>query len=558
MGKSMKPRHAPGKEFGSDVRVYDTRMSELFTNSQLGPVKAISFPRTELYPFARASESRTRSLGNTDSGAALATNPEYRSSSSGVTCASMETSTSPVLTSDGGRTQDRKRKRRNDEGDIEGMYMQRIAEEESRSAGKTSAENSNKHRKLNDTSKWSDEGTSTNDGGANALDLEPNEPQVDDQVDVEVPRHESLAAPKEVVDLNKAARTVFLANVTTSCIKSKAAKKTLLGHLISFCPSLPVTDQSHKIDSIRFRSTPFASGVGPKRAAYAKREVMDSTSKNTNAYVVYTTPLAAREAVKRLNGSVVLDRHILVDSVAHPRKTDNRRCVFVGNLGFVDDESRINSAKADSEDKKPKKSREPSDVEEGLWRQFSNAGQIESVRVVRDGTTRVGKGFAYVQFQNENAVEKALLYNDKKFPPLLPRLLRVTRAKKMTRTATQNLRHGSVGQATSTSSKARYAPRVDPVAHSMSGRAAKLFGRAGAAHLKGRGGPEGAPLMKGPGGVPRAPGQIIFEGYRASSKHSRGTKAGGSEKKRGKPQTRSGRRGAEFKAKGGKKAGTRP
>lgn len=277
--------------------------------------------------------------------------------------------------------------------------MQRIAEEESRSAGKPSAEGSNKHRKLNDTSKWSDEGTSTNDTGANALDLEPNEPHVDDQVDVEVPRHKSLAAPKEVDDLDKAARTVFLANVTTSCITSKAAKKTLLGHLISFCPSLPVTDQSHKIDSIRFRSTPFASGVGPKRAAYAKREVMDSTSKNTNAYVVYTTPLAAREAVKRLNGSVVLDRHLLADSVAHPRKTDNRRCVFVGNLGYVDDESRINSAKADSEDKKPMKSREPSDIEEGLWRQFSNAGKIESVRVVRDGTTRVGKGFAYVQFQ---------------------------------------------------------------------------------------------------------------------------------------------------------------
>lgn len=154
-------------------------------------------------------------------------------------------------------------------------------------------------------------------------------------------------------------------------------------------------------------------------------------------------------------------------------------------------------------------------------------------------------------------MEKALLYNDKKFPPLLPRLLRVTRAKKMTRAATRNPGPGGVGQATPTSSKARYAPRVDPVAHSMSGRAAKLFGRAAAAHLKDRGGPYRAPVIKGPGGVSKAPEQVIFEGHRASSKFSRGTKAGGSEKKRGKPQTRSGRRGAEFKAKGGKKAGTR-
>ncbi|KAI4115088.1 MAG: hypothetical protein LQ345_004253 [Seirophora villosa] len=556
MGQNREPKLAAGKGSGSDVAVYDRRVSELFT-ARIGPVKDIPTPRTEPFSSAGASESLAISSGNTDPGALFTTDPQYRANISGNTGASKEIPTSPVFAADGGGPQNRKRKRRKDEWDIEGKYMQRIAEEESRSAGRNLAESSNKHRKLHGTSKWLEEGTSANDGGTKALDTEPNSLKVDSQVDMEVPQHESLTASGDAVDLDKAARTVFLANVTTSCIKSKAAKKTLLGHLASFCPLLPVTDLSHKIDSLRFRSTPFASGVGPKKAAYAKREVMDSTSKNTNAYAVYTTPLAAREAVKRLNGSVVLDRHLLVDSVAHPRKTDNRRCVFVGNLGFVDDESRINAAKAASEDKKPRKLREPSDVEEGLWRQFGEAGQVESVRVVRDGTTRVGKGFAYVQFQDENAVEKALLYNDKKFPPLLPRLLRVTRAKKMTRAATRNPGPGGVGQATSTSSKARYAPRVDPVARSMSGRAAKLFGRAAAAHLKDKGGPYRAPVIKGSGGVSKAPEQVIFEGHRASSKFSRGTKAGGSEKKRGKPQTRSGRRGAEFKAKGGKKAGTR-
>ncbi|KAL9012274.1 MAG: hypothetical protein Q9173_002949 [Seirophora scorigena] len=556
MGQNKEPKLAAGKQSGSDVAVYDRPVSELFT-TRIGPVKNISTPKTEPFSLTKASESLTIPSENTGPGAVFTTDQEYRSSISGNTGASREIPTSQVLEADGGRTQNRKRKRRKDERDIEGKYMRRIAEKESRSAGKNLAESSNKHRKLHDTSKRLEESTSPNDGGTKALDTEPNNLTIDSQVDMEIPQHESLTASREAVDLDKAARTVFLANVTTSCIKSKAAKKTLLGHLASFCPFLPVTDQSHKIDSLRFRSTPFASGVGPKRAAYAKREVMDSTSKNTNAYVVYTTTLAAREAVKRLNGSVVLDRHLLVDSVAHPRKTDNRRCVFVGNLGFVDDESRINAAKAVSEDKKPRKLREPSDVEEGLWRQFGEAGQVECVRVVRDGTTRVGKGFAYVQFQDENAVEKALLYNDKRFPPLLPRLLRVTRAKKMTKAATHNPGPGGVGQAMSPSSKARYAPRVDPVAHSMSGRAAKLFGRAAAAHLKDRGGPYRTPVTKGPGGVSKAPEQVIFEGHRASSKYSRGTKAGGSEKMRGKPQTRSGRRGAEFKAKGGKKAGTR-
>ena len=127
---------------------------------------------------------------------------------------------------------------------------------------------------------------------------------------------------------------------------------------------------------------------------------MNATTKSTNAYVVYSTAIAAREAVKQLNGTVVLDRHLRVDGVAHPAATDHRRCVFVGNLGFVDDESAIRAAEDQERgEKKARKQKAPADVEEGLWQQFGKAGTVESVRVVRDKTTRVGKGFAYVQFK---------------------------------------------------------------------------------------------------------------------------------------------------------------
>jgi len=166
----------------------------------------------------------------------------------------------------------------------------------------------------------------------------------------------------------------------------------------------------HKVESLRFRSTAFAGNSLPKKAAFAKKELMVATTKSTNAYVVYTTTVAAREAVRRLNGTMVLDRHLRVDGVAHPAKTDHRRCVFVGNLGFVDDESMLDQ----SGENERKRSKIPSDVEEGLWRQFSKAGEVESVRVVRDEKTRVGKGFAYVQFKDANSVESALLYNEKK------------------------------------------------------------------------------------------------------------------------------------------------
>jgi nucleolar protein 12 len=129
---------------------------------------------------------------------------------------------------------------------------------------------------------------------------------------------------------------------------------------------------------------------------------MDATTRSTNAYVVYSDAACVRAAVKELNGTTVLDRHVRVDSVAHPAPVAHRRCVFVGNLGFVDDETVLNT-KVTSDGKqtteKKKRTKAPMDVEEGLWRVFDEkAGKVESVRVVRDAATRVGKGFAYVQF----------------------------------------------------------------------------------------------------------------------------------------------------------------
>ena len=305
---------------------------------------------------------------------------------------------------EGLNTSVRKRKRGGIEDDLEGAYMQRLAREEAREE---------KKRRLEKAIGARAPIVGTGEGQQDAdMDEVESEPGTNDMItdveedDISVPQHESLAPSQKEVELEKASRTVFLANVSTSAIKSKTARKTLLDHLGSFIPSLTVHTPSHKVGSLRFRSTAFASSAVPKKAAYVKKELMDATTKSTNAYVVYTTPLAAREAAKRLNGTMVLDRHLRVDSVAHPAKQDHRRCVFVGNLGFVDDESSINAAADEESGKKPRKAKEPADIEEGLWRQFSRAGTVESVRVVRDKTTRVGKGFAYVQFQvwqNENA-----------------------------------------------------------------------------------------------------------------------------------------------------------
>ena len=292
---------------------------------------------------------------------------------------------------------ERKRKRKAAEDDLEGKYLQKLAEEEDKEEEERQADRRLKRQKLmaeqdpnmseesEDIDEWED------DGELERGPISAREPPSD------VPLHESLAPSKDAVEVEKASRTVFLANVSTLAISSKTAKKTLMAHMASFLPSLPAPPEgkpAHKVESLRFRSTAYATSL-PKKAAFAKKDLMAATTKSTNAYVVYSTAFAAREAAKRLNGTVVLDRHLRVDGVAHPAKTDHRRCVFVGNLGFVDDESLLDQGGENER----KRSKVPSDVEEGLWRQFSKAGVVESVRVVRDEKTRVGKGFAYVQFE---------------------------------------------------------------------------------------------------------------------------------------------------------------
>lgn len=240
--------------------------------------------------------------------------------------------------------------------------------------------------------------SSNGESGSGPSSVDDIKKDEDDSME-DVPQHETMVTSKEDLDLEKSSRTVFLANVSTLAIKSKTAKKTLLDHLASFASELPTQNAKHGVESLRFRSTAFASTGIPRKAAFARKELMDTTTKSTNAYAVYTTQLAAREATKRLNGTMVLERHLRVDAVAHPAKTDHRRCVFVGNLGFVDDASNMNAAEDEENNKRPRKAKEPADIEEGLWRQFGNAGTVESIRVVRDKTTRVGKGFAYVQFE---------------------------------------------------------------------------------------------------------------------------------------------------------------
>ena len=414
----------------------------------------------------------------------------------------------PVL----GGIQDRlnkKRKRGSNKEELEDVYMQKIAREEAK-------EEERRTKKRKTTAAEQNDGDTANQSGADS-----------DEVTFTIPQHETLMEVKSnnENEIEKASRTVFLSNVSSEAITSKSVKKALLQHLGSFLPSLPnhKSQHPHKVESLRFRSVAFSSSL-PKKAAFAKKEVMDATTKSTNAYVVYSTKEAAREASKQLNGTTVLGRHLRVDSIAHPAKVDHRRCVFVGNLGFVDDESTL-----DASEGKKKSNRPPGDVEEGLWVQFSKAGKVENVRVIRDSKTRVGKGFAYVQFEDENGVEAALQFNDQKYPPLLPRKLRVSRAKQQKRNA-QPPPYLSKIHTPTTKIKTGYNPKISEEQKSKAGRARAMLSKS--AQFK-------------------TAESFVFEGHRAIKSNSNGLKLG--KKKTGKPKGRGSKRASAWKASGGKR-----
>lgn len=410
----------------------------------------------------------------------------------------------------GAQDKPNKKRKRGDKEDIEDTYMRKLAREEE----KEEEQRQKKRRTANATAEDSGDDTSEESDEA--------------EENFAIPQHESLANTNDTdaSEVEKAARTVFLSNVSSECINSKSAEKALKKHLESFIPDLADNKPPHKVESIRFRSTAFASSL-PKRAAFAKKEIMDSTTKSTNAYAVYTTKVAAREAVKRLNGTVLLKRHLHVDSVAHPAKIDHRRCVFVGNLPFVDDESQT-----PNEDGSAKKAKPASDVEEGLWVHFAKAGKVESVRVVRDAQTRVGKGFAYVQFVDENGVEAALQHNEKKFPPMLPRKLRVTRCKAEKKKPDRPRGPPPSKSPKTGNGRAGYAPKMTEEQKSMQGRARSMLGKVAKAQTK-----EG----------------FVFEGHRASEGQGKsGLKFKGSGGKKKGPNGRKSR-SASWKKTGGKK-----
>jgi nucleolar protein 12 len=246
-------------------------------------------------------------------------------------------------------------------------------------------------------------------------DIEDNGSEKEDVEMKDVSSNDGKSKKAKTIDLKeqeweKAERTVFVGNVPAAIIKSKSLTKQFKRFFAEI----------GKIDSIRFRSISFTD-VGSRKVAFVKKALHESRE-SVNAYVVYQDKESSLKSVKELNGKIFENHHLKVDHLSHPTVKDNKRTIFVGNLDF-------------------------GEQEENLWKYFNTKinNDVESVRIIRDSKTNMGKGFALIQFKDTLSVNKALLLNDKPISygesKKIGRKLRISRASKYAKPSIMSPNH---------------------------------------------------------------------------------------------------------------------
>ncbi|KAK8807658.1 hypothetical protein WA171_000611 [Blastocystis sp. BT1] len=202
--------------------------------------------------------------------------------------------------------------------------------------------------------------------------------------------------------------TVFVGNLPTDII----AKPQTLKKAFSVFGEV----KTLRFRSISVESTPISSFDKKllKKAAIIQNKLSDE-KKSVNAYIVFENKDSVAKALS-LNNTVLLGRHIVVDTVGKKEHTDkdaNSRTLFVGNLPFKCDEEELREF-----------------FEKGMQEQKTRNGlknqetMVQSVRLIRTKDTQRGKGIGYVVLTSGIYMPLALLLNNSKFGD---REIRVTR-----------------------------------------------------------------------------------------------------------------------------------
>ncbi|KAI8055132.1 hypothetical protein BDF22DRAFT_741727 [Syncephalis plumigaleata] len=216
-------------------------------------------------------------------------------------------------------------------------------------------------------------------------DSDGTDVEMDDQKLIRPRKKDKVQHASRDDDPTRLARTVFVGNLPTAVL-NKTEYRTFKKYFAEY----------GKVESIRFRSIAFSRPLA-RRIAFVSKQLHKERD-TLNAYVVFDNETSATAALAA-NGAVLLDHHLRVDRATGSSRFDRKRCVFVGNLSF------------DAQ-------------EELLWRHFGDCGRIVNVRMVRDRKSNVGKGFAYVEFEDKSAVGLAMRLHDSR---LGTRTIRVQR-----------------------------------------------------------------------------------------------------------------------------------
>lgn len=161
-------------------------------------------------------------------------------------------------------------------------------------------------------------------------------------------------------------RTIFVGNLPTT-----VTKKQLTKLFKKFGP----------IDTMRLRGmVPKELGLSKKVAAITKN--LHPKIKSVYAYIRFVKVESVKPALS-MNDTEFEGNRLRVDSADKSIKYDPKKSVFLGNLHFNIDEN-------------------------GVRKHFEQCGEIDSIRVIRDPATRVGKGFGYVNFKDADSVALAL------------------------------------------------------------------------------------------------------------------------------------------------------
>ena len=177
---------------------------------------------------------------------------------------------------------------------------------------------------------------------------------------------------KSISEPARLERTIFVGNVPVT-----SSRKTLKKLFLKY----------GKIETVRIRSAPVSNTKTAKKVAVIKKEFHDDRH-SFNAYIVFQEKKSCTAALQS-NGEEFGGLHLRVDLATKP-EPDHKRSIFVGNLPFNTEE-------------------------EELRKHFEDCGDVESVRIIRDKTTGLGKGFGYILFKKVDGVTFGLKMNGSEF-----------------------------------------------------------------------------------------------------------------------------------------------